>query len=86
MFEVTKLIRFADGVDESERETVLSGGGVRRRRPMPGAPDPAHAAGGIAAGDVIARFRFDVESDWRAAQNDVERTLVDRSGRARGFQ
>lgn len=75
MFEVTKLIRFADGVDESERETVLSGVAsdvaphARSTLIRPTLP------GGIAAGDVIARFRFDVESDWRAAQNDVERRL-----------
>lgn len=75
MFEVTKLIRFGDAVDESARQTVLSGlasdvaphaHSVLIRPTLPG---------GIAAGDVIARFRFDVESDWRAAQNDVERRL-----------
>ncbi|PTR30566.1 stress responsive alpha/beta barrel protein [Rhodococcus sp. OK519] len=75
MFEVTKLIRFTDSVDESERETVLSD------LASDVAPHARHTLirptlpGGIAAGDAIARFRFDTESDWRAAQNDVERRL-----------
>ena len=75
MFEVTKLIRFADGVDESERETVLSGVASDVLPHARSALIRPTLPGGIAAGDVIARFRFDVESDWRAAQNDVERRL-----------
>lgn len=75
MFEVTKLIRFAADVDASAGKTVLSELSAdvtphaRRVLIRPTLP------GGIAAGDVIARFRFDAESDWRAAQNDVERRL-----------
>ncbi|CAM2778139.1 Dabb family protein [Prescottella defluvii] len=75
MFEVTKLIRFADDIGESGREALLSG------LASDVAPHARHALvrrtlpGGISAGDALARFRFDSESDWRAAQKDVEGRL-----------
>ncbi len=55
MFEVTKLIRFADGVDESERETVLSGVASDVLPHARSALIRPTLPGGIAAGDVIAR-------------------------------
>lgn len=72
MFEVTRLIHFADTADAGYRDAIVAG--LRAEVEL-------HAAavligptlpGAINAGDVIARFRFDTESDWRAVENSVD--------------
>ncbi|RVW10752.1 Dabb family protein [Prescottella agglutinans] len=72
MFEVTRLIHFADTADPAFREAIVAG--------LRADVEPHAAAvligpalpGGINTGDVIARFRFDTESDWRAVENIVD--------------
>lgn len=75
MFEVTRLIHFADTADASARDAVLAG---LRAEVAPHAAAVLIAPtlpGGIGAGDAIARMRFDNESDWRAVENASDAAL-----------
>lgn len=72
MFEVIRLISFTDTADDAARDAVVAG--------LRDAVEP-HARsvlvrptlpGGIRGGDLVAKFRFDSESDWRGVENAVD--------------
>ena len=75
MFEVTRLIHFADEADDAARCAILAGLRADVAPHAVAALVNDTLPGGIGAGDAIARFRFDVESDWRAVENAVNERL-----------
>ncbi|WP_430331273.1 Dabb family protein [Rhodococcus sp. ACT016] len=72
MFEVIRLIHFADTADAEFREAIVAGLHAEVEPHAAAALIRPTLPGAINAGDVIARFRFDTESDWRAAENNVD--------------
>ncbi|MDH6676354.1 hypothetical protein M2284_000542 [Rhodococcus sp. LBL1] len=72
MFEVTRLIHFADTADAEFREAIVAGLRADVEPHAVAVLIDTALPGGINTGDVIARFRFDTESDWRAAENVVD--------------
>ncbi|MCL2535184.1 MAG: Dabb family protein [Nocardiaceae bacterium] len=72
MFEVIRLIHFADTADAGLRDAIVSGLRADVERHTAAMLMRPTLPGGIGAGDMLVRLRFDTESDWRAVENIVD--------------
>ncbi|WP_305094139.1 Dabb family protein [Prescottella sp. R16] len=75
MFEVTRLIRFADGADDTARHAVLDGVRAAVAPTAVAALAEPVLPGGIGGTDAVARIRFADETGWQAIEAGVSDAL-----------